>query len=205
MKRSASSQRWLQRQENDPFVKRAQLEGFRSRAVYKLMEINEKDHLLKPNMTILDLGAAPGSWSQWAVQHLNYRATVIATDILPIEPLKGVTVVQGDFTEETTIQMIRDLFVSQQADLVMSDLAPNMSGMKAVDQPKAVMLAELALETAFELLKPKGDFITKLFQGEGFDAYLNQLRKGFQKVLIRKPKASRPESREVYLVARHKL
>jgi len=205
MKRSASSQRWLQRQENDPFVKRAQLEGFRSRAVYKLMEINEKDHLLKPNMTILDLGAAPGSWSQWAGQYLNYRATIIATDILPIEPLKGVTIVQGDFTEETTIQMIRDLFVSQQADLVMSDLAPNMSGMKAVDQPKTVMLAELALETAFELLKPKGDFITKLFQGEGFDVYLNQLRKGFQKVLIRKPKASRPESREVYLVARHKL
>lgn len=205
MKRSASSQRWLQRHENDPFVKKAQQEGYRSRAVYKLMELNEKDHLLKPNMTILDLGAAPGGWSQWAMKHLQNKANIIATDILPIEPLAGVTILQGDFTEEKTLQMIREAFTSQHADLVMSDLAPNMSGMKAVDQPKAVLLAEIALETALELLKPKGDFVTKLFQGEGFEAYLIQLRKHFQKVLIRKPKASRPESREVYLVARHKI
>jgi len=205
MKRSASSQRWLQRQANDPFVKKAQQEGFRSRAVYKLMELNEKDSFLKPNMTILDLGAAPGGWSQWAMKHLHNKANIIAIDILPIEPLDGVTILQGDFTEENTLQMIREIFISQHADLVMSDLAPNMSGMKGVDQPKTVMLAELALETALELLKPKGDFITKLFQGEGFDAYLMQLRKYFQKVHIRKPKASRPESREVYLVARHKL
>jgi 23S rRNA (uridine2552-2'-O)-methyltransferase len=205
MKRSASSQRWLQRQEHDPFVKKAQQEGFRSRAVYKLMELNEKDRLLKPNMTILDLGAAPGGWSQWTMKYLQNKVNVIAIDILPIEPLEGVTILQGDFIEEKTLQMIRDAFISQHADLVMSDLAPNMSGMKAVDQPKAIMLAELALETALELLKPKGDFVTKLFQGEGFDVYLQQLRQYFQKVLIRKPKASRPESREVYLVARHKL
>lgn len=205
MKRSASSQRWLQRQENDPFVKKAQQEGFRSRAVYKLMELNEKDHLLKPNMTILDLGAAPGGWSQWAMKYLQNKANIIAIDILPIEPLAGVTILQGDFTEEKTVQMLREAFISQHADLVMSDLAPNMSGIKAVDQPKAIFLAELALETALELLKPSGDFITKLFQGEGFDAYLTQLRTHFHHVHIRKPKASRPESREVYLVARHKL
>lgn len=201
-KRSHSSSRWLQRNALDPYVQRAQKEGFRSRAVYKLEEIEQRDHLFKPAMRIVDLGSAPGGWSQWAQKRLDGKAHIVALDILPMDALPEVVFIQGDFSEDAVLETLRDTLEGEAVDLVMSDMAPNTSGVKAVDQPRAMLLAELARDAALDMLKPNGDFLCKVFQGEGFDDYIRSLRAEFVKLLIRKPKASRPKSREVYVLAR---
>ncbi len=202
MPRSRSSHRWLQEHHSDHWVQEAKRLGYRSRACFKLLEIQEKDRILRPGMTVVDLGAAPGGWSQVAARLVGPKGRVIATDILYMDALAGVDFIQGDFTEEAALQAIRAAVGDAGADLVMSDMAPNMSGTNAVDQPRSMHLAELALELAAEILKPDGVFLTKVFQGEGFDAYLLALRQRFRQVATRKPKASRPRSREVYLLAR---
>ena len=191
MARSKSSQRWLREHEKDPFVQKSRQEGYRSRASYKLLALDAKDRLFKPGMTVVDLGAAPGGWSQVAVEKVGHHGRVIASDILPMDSLAGVEFVQGDFTEESVLAAILAVIGDQGVDLVISDMAPNMSGMKAVDQPRAMFLVELAV-----------DMVAKVFQGEGFDALLLEVRKQFQSLAIRKPDASRARSREVYLVAR---
>ena len=200
-KRSKSSRRWLGEHFADEYVKRAQAEGWRSRAVYKLEEIDAKDRLFRPGMNIVDLGAAPGGWSQYAAKRLNGKGRVIALDILDMEPLEGVEFLQGDFTEDEPLARLLAAVQGQEVHLVMSDMAPNMSGMDAIDQPKGMYLAELALDLAGKVLKPGGVFLVKVFQGEGFDTYLGQLRQRFSRVVVRKPKASRARSREVYLLA----
>lgn len=206
MARSKSSGRWLREHFDDEYVKRSQRDGYRSRAVYKLIEIDEKDHLLKPGMTVVDLGAAPGGWSQYAAHKVGDKGRVIALDILPVDAFPGVEFIQGDFREDAVLEQLMQTLGDRQVDLVISDMAPNMSGQDAVDQPRAMYLAELAKALCDEVLRPGGDFLTKLFQGEGFDAYLAELKRDFGKVIIRKPKASRPRSREVYALARnHKL
>lgn len=192
----------MDRHINDPYVKRAQIDGYRSRAAYKLLEIQEKDRLVKPLQTVVDLGAAPGGWSQIAERLVGHKGRVVALDILPMDSLAGVEFIQGDFREEGPLDELRHLLNGTSVDLVISDMAPNVSGMAAVDQPKAMYLCELALDFAREVLRPKGDFLIKVFQGEGFDEYLKEVRSTFSKVTIRKPKASRPKSREVYLLAR---
>ncbi|MCF6338254.1 MAG: 23S rRNA (uridine(2552)-2'-O)-methyltransferase RlmE [Gammaproteobacteria bacterium] len=202
MKRTNSSQNWLRRHFNDHYVKEAQKAGYRSRAVFKLLEIQEKDRMLRSGQVVVDLGAAPGGWSQIAAPLVGSKGVVIAMDILPMEPLSGVTMIEGDFTEQDVHDQLTATLNGRPVDLVMSDIAPNISGMRAVDQPRAMYLAELALDFAQGTLKPGGDFLTKVFQGEGFDPYLLALRKSFSKVVIRKPKASRPKSREVYILAR---
>ncbi len=204
-RRSKSSSRWLGEHFADEYVKRAQAEGWRSRAVFKLEEIDVKDRLIRPGMTVVDLGAAPGGWSQYAARKLRGNGRIIALDILEMEPLEGVEFLQGDFTEDEALERL--LAVAGGAsdersiDLVMSDMAPNMSGMDAIDQPKGMYLAELALDLAGKVLKPGGTFVVKVFQGEGFDEYLRELKSRFSKMVVRKPKASRARSREVYLVA----
>lgn len=201
MTRSKSSRRWLDRHFNDEYVKKAQKEGFRSRAVYKLQEIQQKDRLLKPGQTVVDLGAAPGGWSQMAKRIVGEQGRVVALDILPMEPLPGVDFIEGDFREQEPLRQLQGLLGGAKVDLVLSDMAPNVSGMAAVDQPRAMYLCELALDFAREVLKPGGGLLVKVFQGEGFDPYLRELRASFTRVVTRKPKASRPRSREVYLVA----
>lgn len=186
----------------DPYVQRAQREGYRSRACYKLLEIQEKDRVIGPGMTILDLGSAPGGWSQVAVALVGHRGRVIASDILPMDSLAGVEFIEGDFTSDDVFGQILDAIGDSQVDLVISDMAPNMSGVNAVDQPRSIYLVELALDMARRVLAPGGTFVTKVFQGEGFDEIFRATRDSFGKVLTRKPKASRPRSREVYLVAR---
>ncbi|WP_461517791.1 23S rRNA (uridine(2552)-2'-O)-methyltransferase RlmE [Porticoccus sp.] len=202
MGRSKSSQRWLQEHRNDHYVKRSIQEGYRSRASYKLLELHERDRLFRPGMTVLDLGAAPGGWSQVAANLVGDNGRVIASDILPMDSLAGVDFVLGDFTEETVLNEILQLLGDEPADLVISDMAPNMSGMKAVDQPRAMYLVELALEMACQVLKPEGVFVAKVFHGEGFDSFMLEVKRRFQRVVARKPDASRSRSREVYLVAR---
>lgn len=202
MKRSKSSQNWLKRHFDDPYVKEAQKAGYRSRAVFKLLEIQDKDRILKPGQVVVDLGAAPGGWSEIAVPLVGKQGDIIAMDILAMEPIEGVTFIQGDFTEQAVHNRLLAALDGRLVDLVMSDMAPNISGVKAVDQPKAMYLAELALDFAQEVLKPGGVFLAKIFQGEGFDPFLAALRQSFDKVVIRKPKASRPKSREVYLLAK---
>lgn len=202
MARSKSSSRWLQEHFSDSWVKEAQKRGYRSRAAFKLLEIQKKDNILRPGMQVVDLGAAPGGWSQVAGELLGGKGQVVALDILPMDALVDVTVLQADFTTDEGLQVLRDSVGDRQADLVMSDMAPNLSGVNAVDQPRAMHLAELALEFARENLKPGGDFLVKTFQGEGFDAFLRELRAGFGRVVTRKPDASRDRSREVYLLAR---
>lgn len=188
---------------DDAYVQRAQREGYRSRACYKLKEIQEKDKLIKQGMTVVDLGAAPGGWSQVAAELTGDRGRVIASDILPMDALAGVEFVQGDFTEQEVLERILHLIGSDdQVDLVISDMAPNMSGMSSVDQPRSMHLVELAVDLASQVLKPGGNFLAKVFQGEGFEALLRDLRQNFQTVLTRKPKASRARSREVYLLAK---
>jgi len=201
--RTKSSRRWLDEHFNDPYVKRAQQDGYRSRAVYKLLEIQEKDHLLRPGMTVVDLGAAPGGWSQVAAPLVGAKGRVVALDILPMDALADVEFIQGDFREQEVLDALLARLGDARVDLVMSDMAPNISGMKAVDQPRSMYLAELALDMALRVLAPGGDFLVKVFQGEEYDAYLREVRKRFGKVLIRKPKASRPRSREVYVLARN--
>jgi len=204
MARSKSSKRWLKEHFDDFYVQKAQREGWRSRAVYKLQEIDEKDRLFKPGMKVVDLGAAPGGWSQWATHRIGEKGHVYALDILPVEPFAGVTFIQGDFREDAVYQQLLDALDGSEVDLVMSDMAPNMSGNAAVDIPRAMYLAELAMDFADQVLKPGGDLLMKVFQGEGFDALHRALRERYAKVLTRKPKASRPRSREVYLLARGK-
>ncbi len=201
MKKSKSSRQWLDRHFRDEYVKRAQVEGYRSRAVYKLLEMQDKQKLIKPGQTVVDLGAAPGGWSQIAKRIVGPVGRVLALDILPMEPLAGVQFIQGDFREQEPLDRLRELLAGDQVDLVISDLAPNVSGMAAVDQPKAIYLCEIALDFAREMLRPGGSFVVKVFQGEGFDAYIREIRSSFSRVTTRKPKASRPKSREVYVVA----
>lgn len=202
MKRTNSSQNWLRRHFNDHYVQAAQKAGYRSRAVFKLLEIQEKDRMIRPGQVIVDLGAAPGGWSQIAAPLVGKSGDVIAMDILPMDPLDGVTFIEGDFTEQDVHDQLIAALNGRQVDLVLSDIAPNMSGQRAVDQPRGMYLAELALDFAQGTLKPGGEFLTKVFQGEGFDPYLRAVRQSFSKVVIRKPKASRPKSREVYILAK---
>jgi 23S rRNA (uridine2552-2'-O)-methyltransferase len=194
---------WRQRQEKDPYVQMARRDGWRSRAVYKLQQIVEKEPIIRPGMVCVDLGAAPGSWSQYIVQRLHERVRLIAIDMLPMDALPAVEFIQGDFTEDEVLRLLLTKLEDMPADLVMSDMAPNISGNKAVDQPKSMVLAELALDLARKTLKRRGNFICKLFQGQGADAYIADVRKSFGKVRVMKPKASRPGSSEVYLVARN--
>ncbi len=179
----------------------AQREGYRSRACYKLLELQEKDRLIRPGMTVLDLGSAPGGWSQVAVNLVGHGGRVVASDILHMDNIAGVDFVQGDFTEDAVFDEILATIDGAPVDLVISDMAPNMSGMNAVDQPRSMYLVELALDMARQVLAPGGSFVAKVFQGEGFDALFRDARDSFDRVLTRKPKASRPRSREVYLVA----
>lgn len=202
MARSKSSRRWLQEHFADEYVKKAQREGYRSRAIYKLEEIQLKDRLIRPGMTIVDLGAAPGSWSQYATRLLDGRGRIIATDILPMDSLPDVEFIQGDFRDESVFAALLEAIGEKPVDLVMSDIAPNISGVEAVDQPSSMYLAELAVDLAGRVLAPGGDLLFKAFQGEGFDALVKDLRSRFTKLVIRKPKASRPRSREVYVLAR---
>ena len=204
MARSKSSRRWLREHFEDEYVKRAQREGYRSRAVYKLEEIQQKDRVIKPGMTVVDLGAAPGSWSQFASSLVGREGKVVATDILPLDPLPGVSFVQGDFREDEVLEQLLQILEGRSVDLVMSDMAPNISGMDAVDQPRAMYLAELAVEFAQRVLRPGGALLIKIFQGEGFDALLKDLRSQYEKVVIRKPRSSRARSREVYALARER-
>ena len=201
MARSKSSHRWLGEHFSDEYVKKAQQEGYRSRAVYKLKEIQDRDRIIQPAMKIVDLGAAPGGWSQYATELLGRNGRIVASDILPIDPLPFVEFVQGDFREDDVLQAILDLLGNERADLVISDMAPNMSGVDAVDQPRAIHLCELALDMAQRVLKPNGCFLVKLFQGQGSEAYLKDVKQHFKTVKIRKPAASRPRSREVYVLA----
>ncbi len=202
MSRTKSSRRWLDRQFSDPYVKRAQEQGLRSRAAYKLLEIQEKDRVIRPGAWVLDLGAAPGSWSQIAVRVVGPEGRVLALDLLDMEPIAGVTVLRGDFREEAALTDLRRELAGSLVDLILSDMAPNLSGTSAVDQPRSLYLAELALDLARELLKPGGGLVVKFFQGQGFDRYVRELRGTFAQVTSRKPKASRPESRELYLVGK---
>lgn len=185
---------------NDEFVKRAQKEGYRARAAYKLIEIDDKDKLIKPGMTIVDLGATPGSWSQVAIQRLKGEGRIIALDLLEMEPIKGVEFIQGDFREEAVLRQLENSLQGKQVDLVIADMAPNMSGITIVDQAGAAYLTELALEFSRDWLKPSGNFLVKVFIGAGFDEILASMRGLFDKVVTRKPKASRGRSNEVYLL-----
>jgi 23S rRNA (uridine2552-2'-O)-methyltransferase len=202
MGRSKSSHKWLREHFDDPYVKRARQEGYRSRAVYKLDEIQQKDRILRPGMTVVDLGAAPGGWSQYALQRLQGKGRVVALDILPMEPLPGVDFIEGDFRDDTVLEALLEKTAGAPVDLVMSDMAPNISGMEAVDIPRSMYLVELAVDLADKVLGEGGNLLFKAFQGEGFDAVLKDLRGKYSKVLIRKPKASRPRSREVYVLAK---
>jgi len=202
MARSKSSDSWLKEHFDDIYVKKAQQEGWRSRAVYKLLELNDKDRLLKPGMTVVDLGAAPGSWTQVAMLKVGDQGRVVALDILPMDPVAGADIITGDFREEAVLQQLLQTLDGRPVDLVMSDIAPNMSGNKGVDAPRAMYMVELAIDLAEQVLKPDGDLLMKVFQGEGFDAMMQQLKPLYKKVLIRKPKASRPRSKEVYVLAR---
>ncbi len=203
MARSKSSSRWLREHFDDPYVQRAQQEGYRSRAAYKLLEIQERDRIIRPGMTVVDLGAAPGGWSQLASRYVTPRGRVVALDILSMDPLPDVEFIQGDFREQQVYEALTGTVGERSVDLVLSDMAPNISGMKAIDQPRAIYLVELALDFSRNVLTPGGDFLAKAFHGEGMDALLRELRGSFRKVVTRKPAASRPRSREVYLLARN--
>lgn len=202
MKRSKSSSRWLNEHVNDPYVKRAQKDGYRSRASYKLIELNDKDKLIRPGMLVMDLGSAPGGWSQVAGKIVGDHGRVIASDILPMDPLDNVDFIQGDFTDEGVFQQILAKLNGRQPDLIISDIAPNISGVAAADQASSMYLVELTLDMVRQVLKPGGNYAVKVFQGEGSDEFLRDVRSSFEKVMIRKPEASRPRSREVYLVAK---
>lgn len=203
MSRSKSSRRWLDRHFRDDYVKQAQERGYRSRAAFKLLEIQEKQRLVKPGQVVVDLGAAPGGWSQVARELVGPEGLVIALDILAMELLPGVTVIEGDFREDEALQRLKDVLGNREVDLVLSDMAPNISGVAAVDQPRAMYLCELALAFASEALRPGGDFLVKVFQGEGSDVFLQEIRHRFSQVSVKKPAASRAKSREVYVLARN--
>jgi 23S rRNA (uridine2552-2'-O)-methyltransferase len=200
MKLKPSSKAWMHEHINDEFVKRAQKEGYRARAAYKLTEIDDKDRLIKPGMTIVDLGATPGSWSQVVVQRLKGQGRIIALDLLEMEPIKGVEFIQGDFREDAVLKQLENSLNGKHADLVIADMAPNITGITIVDQAGAAYLTELALEFSKDWLKPNGNFLVKVFIGEGFDEIVKNMRTMFDKVVTRKPKASRGRSSEVYLL-----
>lgn len=193
---------WRDRQERDPYVRKARAEGWRSRAVYKLKQIDDRERILKPGMRVLDLGSAPGSWSQYVTEKLKGRARIVAVDLLPMDSLPDVEFVQGDFCDEQIIASLEARLGDEKADLVMSDMAPNISGNRAVDQPRSMYLVELALDVCRDVLRPGGSFVCKLFQGEGSDAFIALAKRQFERVKVFKPQASRSGSREVYLVAR---
>ncbi|MFO7763901.1 MAG: RlmE family RNA methyltransferase [Wenzhouxiangellaceae bacterium] len=195
-----SSNRWLSRQAADPYVKQARSRGYRARAAFKLLELDERDRFLRSGQKVVDLGSAPGSWAQVAVERVGPNGRVVALDILPMDPLDGVEFVQGDFREPGPLEQLEAL-VGEKVDLVLSDMAPNISGIAASDQARSMDLAELALEFARDWLNPGGVFVVKLFQGEGFDAFVREARETFKHVRLRKPAASRKQSREIYLVA----
>ncbi len=202
MARSKSSGSWLQEHVNDPYVKQAQRDGYRSRSSYKLIQLNERDRLIRPGMLIVDLGSAPGGWSQVATRLAGEQARVVATDILPMEPLKNVDFIQGDFTDEAVLNQVLESLGGRKPHLVICDIAPNISGVDSADQASSMYLVELALDFVRRALEPKGVFVVKVFQGAGSDAYIKDVRTSFDKVFVRKPAASRPRSREVYLVAK---
>ncbi len=202
MARTKSSTRWMQEHFDDEYVKMAQAQGYRSRAVFKLKEMHEKDNLIKMGMNVVDLGAAPGGWSQFARQLLGKNGRLVALDILPIEPIEGVSMIIGDFREESVLAELYAVLNNEPIHLVLSDMAPNMSGNKSTDQARAIYLGELALDTAKTVLTKNGTFLVKLFQGEGFESYFKDVQQSFTNVTIRKPKASRPRSNEVYILAR---
>jgi len=197
-----SSGSWQERQDRDPYVQRARREGWRSRAVFKLEQIDAREKLLRPGMVCVDLGSAPGGWSQYVAEKLDGRARIIAVDLLPMDALPDVEFIKGDFRDDAVFEQLLEAVGESGADLVMSDMAPNITGTKAVDQPRSMYLVELALDLARRVLKPGGDFVAKVFQGEGFDEFVRDVRNSFGRVKVIKPGASRPGSREVYLVAR---
>ncbi len=201
MSRSKSSKGWLQEHFDDEYVKRSVSDGYRSRASYKLLEINEKDKILRPGMTVVDLGAAPGGWSQVAAKSVGFKGRVVASDILAMDGIAGVEFLQGDFTENSVVEELLSILDGATADLVISDMAPNMSGMNDIDQPQVMYLAELALDLARTILRPGAYLLVKVFQGEGFAEYQKELKASFESVKVRKPKASRARSREIYLLA----
>jgi len=202
MARTKTSKKWLDEHVNDPYVKKAQIDGYRSRASYKLIEINEKDKLIRPGSVVMDLGSAPGGWSQVVAPWVGDSGRVIASDILPMDGIVGVTFIQGDFTEEAVYNQILSELNGEKVDVVVSDMAPNLSGVNTTDQYSSIYLVELALDMARNVLKPGGSFCAKVFQGVGYEEYAKDVRSSFDKVLVRKPAASRPRSREVYIVGK---
>ncbi|GGE62882.1 ribosomal RNA large subunit methyltransferase E [Streptosporangium jomthongense] len=202
MARSKSSGRWLDEHVNDPFVKRAQVDGYRSRASYKLLEINKKDRLIHPGMVVMDLGSAPGGWSQVASALVGHKGRVVASDILPMDAIAGVEFIQGDFTENAVFESIMEALGDSRVDVVISDMAPNISGVTVADQAASMYLVELALDMACQVLRPKGSFVAKVFQGESYDEFVKSVRAVFDKVVVRKPDSSRARSREVYIVGK---
>jgi len=202
MSKRSSSSRWLQRQKRDPYVKQVRHSHYRSRAVYKLMEIDEKDKLLHKGQTVIDLGAAPGSWSQYVTEKISTTGKVIAVDILNMDPIDNVLFIEGDFTKQETCEKCLQCLEKRKADLVISDMAPNLSGIKATDQARSLYLAELAGDLACQVLRPGGDLLVKVFQGSGTDRFRLELQEHFTRILARKPRASRDGSREFYLLAR---
>lgn len=206
-KKLRSNRAWIERHIHDPFVKRSKAEGYRARSVYKLIELDEKEHLLRPGLTVVDLGAAPGSWTQVVHERLadkngRIRGRIIAMDILPMEPIEGVTFLQGDFREQSVADQLAEILNGDKVDVVLSDMAPNLSGIAAADAARSLLLNELGLEFCLEHLKPSGVFVTKAFQGSGYSQFVEALKKHFVKVAAKKPAASRDTSAEVYLVAR---
>ncbi len=202
MARSKSSTNWLKEHFDDPYVKKAQQKGYRSRATFKLEEIDQKDKLIRNGMSVVDLGSAPVGWSDYALHRVGDKGKVIALDILPMTPLTGVHFIEGDFREDHVLEQLNEVLAGQSIDLVLSDMAPNMTGVGAIDQPGSMYLVELALDFAINNLSKQGDFLVKVFQGEGFDEFLKSMRAHFNKVITRKPDASRARSREVYLLGR---
>ncbi|CAG0938216.1 Ribosomal RNA large subunit methyltransferase E [Gallionellaceae bacterium] len=205
MKRTKTSKQWMNEHVNDPYVQRAQKEGYRSRAAYKLLEIDERDHLFKPGMVVVDLGATPGGWSQVAAARVGQGGKVIALDLLPLHPIPGVEFIQGDFREDSVLAQLEEKLGGRKVGLVISDMAPNISGIGMADQARAMELAELALDFSVHHLNPGGAFLVKVFQGVGFEDYVKLMRSHFGRVLTRKPKASRDRSSELYLLGREKL
>lgn len=202
MARTKSSQQWMQEHFQDEYVKKAQALGYRSRAVFKLIEIQEKDKIIRPGMNIVDLGAAPGGWSEYARKLIGKNDRLVALDLLEIEPIPGVTFIQGDFREDEVLEKLYKILDGQPVHLLLSDMAPNMSGNREMDQPRSIYLGELALDAAHSILSKGGTFLIKMFQGTGFDEYLHQVKRSFNSVVIRKPKASRARSSEVYILAK---
>jgi len=202
MAKDSSKKHWLTRQQKDPYVKQAQLSHYRSRAVYKLIEIDDRDHLFQQGQSVIDLGAAPGSWSQYVSEKIGHHGRLIAIDILPMDPIVNTLFIKGDFTEQPVVEECLQAMNHGKADLVISDMSPNLSGIRATDQARSLHLAELSFDLAKSVLKQGGDMLVKLFEGEGTDIYRHDLKEHFRKIIVRKPKASRDDSREFYVLAR---